>query len=58
MGFTVTFSSFYLFDWIFVKIADKPFKKNKTKEATDPNKNDLEINDDSAKDNLIINNEN
>ena len=32
------------------KIADKTFKKNKT---TDPNLNDLGINDNSAKDNLI-----
>ena len=35
------------------KIADKTFKKNKTKETTDPNLYDLEINDNSAKDNLI-----
>ena len=28
-------------------------KKNKTKETTDPNLNDLEINDNTAKDNLI-----
>ena len=32
---------------------DKTFKKNKTKETTDSNLNDLEINDNSAKDNLI-----
>ena len=35
------------------KMADKTCKKNKTKETTDPNLNDLEINDNSAKDNLI-----
>ena len=35
------------------KMADKTFKKNKTKETTDPNLNDLEINDNSAKDDLI-----
>ena len=34
-------------------MADKTFKKNKTKETTDPNLNDLEINDNTAKDNLI-----
>ena len=35
------------------KMVDKTFKKNKTKETTDPNLNDLEINDNTAKDNLI-----
>ena len=34
-------------------MADKTFKKNKTKETADPNLNDLEINDNTAKDNLI-----
>ena len=35
------------------KMADKTVKINKTKETTDPNLNYLEINDNSAKDNLI-----
>ena len=35
------------------KTADKTAKINKTKETTDPNLNYLEINDNSAKDNLI-----
>ena len=35
-------------------MVDKTFKKNKTKETTDANLNNLEINDNSAKDNLII----
>ena len=34
-------------------MADKTFKKNKTKETKDPNLNDLEINDNSAKDSLV-----
>ena len=34
-------------------MVDKTFKKNKTKETTDPNLNDFEINDNSVKDNLI-----
>ena len=34
-------------------MADKTFKKNITKETTDPNLNGLEINDNSATDNLI-----
>ena len=34
-------------------MADKTFKKNKTRETTDPNLNDFEINDNSAKDNFI-----
>ena len=34
-------------------MVDKTFKKNKTKESTDSNLNDLEINGNSAKDNLI-----
>ena len=34
-------------------MADKTFKKNKTKETTDPNLNELEINDNTDKDNLI-----
>ena len=36
------------------KMVDKTFNKNKIKETTDANLNDLEINDNSAKDNLII----
>ena len=35
------------------KMVDRTFKKNKTKETTDPNLNDLKINDNAAKDNLI-----
>ena len=35
------------------KMADKTHKKSKTKETTDPNLNDLEINCDSAIDNLF-----
>ena len=34
-------------------MASKTFKKNITKQTTDPNLNDLEINDNSVKDNLI-----
>ena len=34
-------------------MADKILKKNKTKETANPNLNDLEINDNSAKENLI-----
>ena len=34
-------------------MADKTCQKNKTKETTDPNLNDFEINDNLAKDNLI-----
>ena len=34
-------------------MVDKTFKKNKTKETTGPNINDLEMNDNPAKDNLI-----
>lgn len=34
-------------------MVDKTFKKNKTTESTDSNLNDLEINGNSAKDNLI-----
>ena len=35
------------------KIANRRYKKKKTKETTDPNLNDLEINDNSTIDNLI-----
>ena len=34
-------------------MTDETFKKNLTKETTDPNLNDLEINDNSVIDNLI-----
>ena len=35
------------------KMADKNYNKNKTKETTDPNFNDLKIKDNSTIDNLI-----
>ena len=36
------------------KMADKTYKKNKIKETTDPNLNELEINDNSTIEKIII----